>query len=469
MKHQKKNRPEQKPDAVDSTAEQVSEVAGQVKAEAVADDEAAPAEAPEGAPRKHCSGSLDCRCAKLHSYNWLEDIPGGYAESDLVEVQFKNTRKGYYRNSTNLPLEVGDMVAVEASPGHDIGMVTLTGKLVELRMRKAEGSRNQQEIRRVFRKARPADMEKYQEARAREDDTMIKARRIADDLNLNMKIGDVEYQGDGNKAIFYYIADERVDFRQLIKVLAETFKVRIEMKQIGARQEAGRIGGIGPCGRPLCCSQWMTNFVSVATNAARHQDISLNPQKLAGQCAKLKCCLNFEVNTYIEASKKMPSKDVRLETADATYFHFKTDLFKRLITYSTDKNVPANLVTISADRVFEIIELNRNGQKPLSLEPDGEKKEKPKADFGDILGGEDDISRFDKKKRKRKKGSKGGGQNGSKAAQSDGNQGQNQPKENQNRDNQSREQKQNKSGKPKDKNQRRRPKPNKENRNEESD
>ena len=469
MKHQKKNRPEQKPDAVDSTAEQVSEVVGQVKAEAVADDEAAPAEAPEGAPRKHCPGSLDCRCAKLHSYNWLEDIPGGYAESDLVEVQFKNTRKGYYRNSTNLPLEVGDMVAVEASPGHDIGMVTLTGKLVELRMRKAEGSRNQQEIRRVFRKARPADMEKYQEARAREDDTMIKARRIADDLNLNMKIGDVEYQGDGNKAIFYYIADERVDFRQLIKVLAETFKVRIEMKQIGARQEAGRIGGIGPCGRPLCCSQWMTNFVSVATNAARHQDISLNPQKLAGQCAKLKCCLNFEVNTYIEASKKMPSKDVRLETADATYFHFKTDLFKRLITYSTDKNVPANLVTISADRVFEIIELNRNGQKPLSLEPDGEKKEKPKADFGDILGGEDDISRFDKKKRKRKKGSKGGAQNGSKAAQSDGNQGHNQPKESQNRDNQPREQKQNKSGKPKDKNQRRRPKPNKENRNEESD
>ena len=376
----------------------------QSDAQALDFDERPADEAPLGAPHKCSRESLDCRCSKLHSFNWLEDIPGGYAESDLVEVQFKNTRKGYYRNTTNLPLEVGDMVAVEASPGHDIGMVTLMGKLVELRLRKAEGPKvKTEEIRRIFRKARPADMEKYHEARAREEDTMIRARRIADSLKLNMKIGDVEFQGDGNKAIFYYIADERVDFRQLIKVLAETFKVRIEMKQIGARQEAGRIGGIGPCGRPLCCSQWMTSFVSVATNAARSQDISLNPQKLAGQCAKLKCCLNFEVKTYIEASKKLPPRDVRLETADATFYHFKTDIFKRLITYSTDKSIPANLVTISADRVFKIIELNKAGQKPLSLVPDDDKKEKPKADFGDILGGEDDISRFDKKKRKRKK------------------------------------------------------------------
>lgn len=258
------------------------------------------------------------------------------------------------------------------------------------------------DIKRVFRKAKPADIEKYDEARAREDDTMIRARRIADDLNLNMKIGDVEYQGDGNKAIFYYIADERVDFRQLIKILAETFKVRIEMKQIGARQEAGRIGGIGPCGRPLCCSLWMTNFVSVATSAARYQDISLNPQKLAGQCAKLKCCLNFEVDAYMEASRRMPPRDVRLETADATYYHFKSDVFNRQITYSTDKSLAANLVTIDADRVFEIIALNKAGEKPLSLQREADSKPKERSAFGDILG-EDDLTRFDKKKKRKSK------------------------------------------------------------------
>ena len=358
---------------------------------------------PEAAntPKKKCCGG--CQRGKLHSFNWLEDIPGGYADSDLVEVQFKNTRKGFYRNSAHLPLEIGDVVAVEASPGHDIGTVTLTGKLVELSMRRAGVRSGTQgsEIKRVFRKAKPADIEKFDEARAREHDTMIRARRIADDLKLNMKIGDVEYQGDGNKAIFYYIADERVDFRQLIKILAETFKVRIEMKQIGARQEAGRIGGIGPCGRPLCCSQWMTNFVSVATSAARYQDISLNPQKLAGQCAKLKCCLNFEVDTYVEASKKMPPREVRLETADATYFHFKSDIFNRLVTYSTDKLLAANLVTIDADRVFEIIAMNKAGEKPLTLMREADVKPKEKGAFGDILG-DDDLTRFDNKKKKRK-------------------------------------------------------------------
>ncbi len=353
------------------------------------------------APKKKCCGG--CQRGKLHSFNWLEDIPGGYADSDLVEVQFKNTRKGFYRNSARLPLEIGDVVAVEASPGHDIGTVTLIGKLVELSMKRAgvrSGSQGP-EIRRVFRKAKPADIEKFDEARAREHDTMIRARRIAEDLKLNMKIGDVEYQGDGNKAIFYYIADERVDFRQLIKILAETFKVRIEMKQIGARQEAGRIGGIGPCGRPLCCSQWMTNFVSVATSAARYQDISLNPQKLAGQCAKLKCCLNFEVDTYVEASRKMPPREVRLETADATYFHFKSDIFNRLVTYSTDKSLAANLVTIDAERVFEIIAMNKAGEKPLTLMRETDVKPKEKAAFGDILG-DDDLTRFDNKKKKRK-------------------------------------------------------------------
>ena len=233
---------------------------------------------------------------------------------------------------------------------------------------------------------------------------MIRSRKIAEALNLDMKIGDVEYQGDGNKAIFYYIADERVDFRQLIKDLAEVFRVRIEMKQIGARQEAGRIGGIGPCGRALCCSSWMTNFVSVATSAARYQDISMNPQKLAGQCAKLKCCLNFEVDTYAEAVKRMPAKDIKLETADATYFHFKSDVFKREITYSTDKSIPANLVTIDVQRAFEIIAMNKNGEKPLKLQREGDEKqnERPK-EFGDIVG-QDSLTRFDNKKKKKRKG-----------------------------------------------------------------
>ena len=338
---------------------------------------------------------------KLHCFNWLDDIPGGAADSDLVEVQFKNTRKGFFRNSLHLPLAIGDIVAVEAAPGHDIGEVTLTGRLVDLQIRKA-GVKQDTEMRRVLRKAKPADLSRFEEAKAKENDTMIRARKIAEDLKLNMKIGDVEYQGDGNKAIFYYIADERVDFRHLIKVLAEAFKVRIEMKQIGARQEAGRIGGIGPCGRPLCCASWMTNFVSVGTAAARFQDISLNPQKLAGQCAKLKCCLNFEVDSYVEALKRMPPKEARLETADSTYYTFKYDVFKREITYSTDKSVAANLVTISADRAFEVIALNKDGEKPLSLLPDGEEKTYSGKQYNDILG-HDNINRFDSKKKKKRK------------------------------------------------------------------
>ncbi|MDE5751464.1 MAG: hypothetical protein K2H88_02375, partial [Duncaniella sp.] len=348
-----------------------------------------------------------CPRGKLHCFNWLDDIPGASDGYDIVEVQFKNTRKGYYRNSTNIPLERGDMVAVEAMPGHDIGMVTLTGRLVALQMRRA-GVKNEAEIKRVFRKAKPADLEKYEEARARENDTMIRARKIAESLNLNMKIGDVEYQGDGNKAIFYYIADERVDFRQLIKVLAETFKVRIEMKQIGARQEAGRIGGIGSCGRPLCCASWMTNFVSVGTSAARYQDISLNPQKLAGQCAKLKCCLNFEVDVYVESARQLPEKSVRLETADNTYFHFKTDIFKKEITYSTDKSMAANLVTIDAARAFEVIEMNRRGEKPLTLMREGQEQAKAKPKPID-LASQDDLTRFDKSKKKKKKKKKAAG------------------------------------------------------------
>lgn len=342
---------------------------------------------------------------KLDVYDWLKDLPETQQENDLVEVRFKNTRKGYYRNTAHLKLEVGDIVAVEASPGHDIGEVTLMGHLVPLQMRK-HASKHDVELKRVYRKAKPNDIEKYEEAKAREHSTMIRARKIAEDLGLNMKIGDVEYQGDGNKAIFYYIADDRVDFRQLIKVLADAFKVRIEMKQIGVRQEAGRIGGIGPCGRELCCAGWMTNFVSVATSAARYQDISLNPQKLAGQCAKLKCCLNFEVDAYVEARKKIPSREIELETKDNTYFFFKADIFSRQITYSTDKSIPANLVTIDAGRAFEIIALNRRGIKPERLERDGQEREPVRKEYQDVVG-QDSLTRFDNKKKKKK----GGGNN----------------------------------------------------------
>ncbi|MBM6670736.1 hypothetical protein H6B14_08185 [Phocaeicola coprophilus] len=343
---------------------------------------------------------------KLNTYDWLADIPAGEEAGDMVEVQFKNTRKGYYKNSNKLKLEKGDIVAVEASPGHDIGTVTLTGRLVPLQMKKAN-LKPDAEIRRIYRKAKPVDLEKYAEAKAKEHDTMIRSRQIAARLKLNMKIGDVEYQGDGNKAIFYYIADERVDFRQLIKVLAEAFHVRIEMKQIGARQEAGRIGGIGPCGRELCCATWMTNFVSVSTNAARIQDISLNPQKLAGQCAKLKCCLNYEVDAYVECTKRMPSREITLETKDATFYYFKADILKGQVSYSTDKNFAANLVTITGRRAFEVINMNRNGIKPDSLLEEAHTSE-PKRPV-DLLE-QESVTRFDKTKKNKKKKKSGQGQ-----------------------------------------------------------
>ncbi|MBO4870609.1 MAG: hypothetical protein J5565_01335 [Muribaculaceae bacterium] len=346
------------------------------------------------------AGGVNGRC-NLRSTNWLEDIPGEMNDFDIVEVHFKNTRRGFYRNSAGLDLHVGDMVAVEANPGHDIGQVAMTGKLVKLQMKRAN-LKPDAEILRVFRKAKSTDLERYEEAKSREVDTMIRSRKIAVDLGLKMKIGDVEYQGDGNKAIFYYIADDRVDFRQLIKVLADVFKIRVEMKQIGARQEAGRIGGIGPCGRPLCCASWMTSFVSVATSAARFQDISLNPQKLAGQCAKLKCCINFEVDSYVEAGKEMPSHDVVLETKDKQYFYFKADVLKREISYSTKKGVPENLVTLPIERVYEVISLNENGMKPDKLALDDVEREFEKNAFGDILT-QDAINRFDKKKKKSKK------------------------------------------------------------------
>ena len=336
---------------------------------------------------------------QLNTYDWLADLPDNNEETDLVEVQFKNTRKGYYHNVNNLDLKKGDLVAVESSPGHDIGVVTLTGQLVKLQVKKAN-LKSMDDIKRIYRIAKEQDIATWEEAKSREHATMIQSRQIAKDLGLKMKIGDVEYQGDGNKAIFYYIADERVDFRQLIKVLAEVFRVRIEMKQIGARQEAGRIGGTGPCGRELCCATWMKSFSSVSTNAARFQDISLNPQKLAGMCAKLKCCLNYEVDTYLEAGKKLPPKDAVLTTQDGDYYFFKQDILAGTVTYSTDKRLAANLETISAERANENIEMNKRGEKPAELndEETGLSAAKPK----DLIESED-ITRFDKAKKKKKK------------------------------------------------------------------
>ena len=364
-----------------------------------------------GPCRGLCAKGCGRQNKQLNTYDYLADIPGNAEATDLVEVQFKNTRKGYYHNSNRLPLEKGDIVAVEATPGHDIGVVTLTGRLVPLQIKKAN-LKSEQEIKRVYRKAKPVDMEKYEEAKSREHDTMIRSRQIAKELGLQMKIGDVEYQGDGNKAIFYYIADGRVDFRQLIKVLAETVHVRIEMKQIGARQEAGRIGGIGPCGRELCCATWMKNFVSVSTGAARYQDISLNPQKLAGQCAKLKCCMNYEVDTYVEAGKRLPSKEITLQTQDAEYYFFKADILAGLVTYSTDKHLAANLVTLTTARVFEIINMNRRGEKPQRLES-GEAAEPAKP--ADLVE-QESLTRFDKRRKNKGKRKDNGNPRGSQSS-----------------------------------------------------
>lgn len=335
---------------------------------------------------------------QLNVFDYRADIPGNAEATDLVEVQFKNTRKAYFRNDNRLPLVKGDMVAVESAPGHDIGTVSLTGSLVSLAMAKA-GVKPDSDLKRIYRKARPTDLEKYEEAKKKEQETMIGARQIAKDLELQMKIGDVEYQGDGLKAIFYYISDQRVDFRKLIRVLAETFHIRVEMKQIGARQEAGRIGGFGPCGRELCCATWKKNFASVSTSAARIQDLSTNPNKLAGQCAKLKCCLNYEVDQYIEAQKQLPAKDITLETQEATYYFFKADVLAGLVSYSTDKRLAANVVTITAKRAFEIIRQNKEGVKPLELI-----EGKPSAPTRPIdLAEQESITRFDRQRRRKKR------------------------------------------------------------------
>ena len=331
-------------------------------------------------------------CHKLTVYNWLKNIPPD-KNYDIFEVRFKNTRKGFYHNSNGLPLQNGDIVAVEASPGHDIGIISAVGPVAELKAIKAGIKLNEYEFKKIYRKAKSSDIEKWQEAVGLEYQTMIKSRKITASLKLNMKIGDVEYQGDRTKAIFYYIADDRVDFRELIKILAEEFHIRIEMRQIGARQEAGLIGGIGPCGRELCCAQWMHSFVSVATNAARYQEITINPQKLAGQCSKLKCCLNYELDTYIDALQDFPQIKEPIRTAQGDYFLQKTDVLKGLMWFSTDPTIAANLIAVPVSRVRELIDMNRRGEKADVLYIEKETNTKP--EFKNVLE-DDDITRFDK-------------------------------------------------------------------------
>jgi cell fate regulator YaaT (PSP1 superfamily) len=300
---------------------------------------------------------------KLDSFNWLKDLPETASENEIVEIRFKNTRKGFFRNVNSLRLEIGDVVAVEASPGHDIGRVSMTGRLVREQLKELKALPSLEEMKKVYRKAKAVDIQKWEEAKKLETPTMLRSRKISEELKLNMKIGDVEYQGDKTKAIFYYIADERVDFRQLIKVLADEFKVRIEMRQIGARQEAGRIGGIGSCGRELCCSTYITNFISVTTTHAKYQELSLNPQKLAGQCGKLKCCLNFEVDCYVDAQRSFPPKEIPLETKETTAYFLKMEVHKGLYWYTTDQHSTANMIAIPVSRVKEIQALNKKGQK----------------------------------------------------------------------------------------------------------
>ena len=338
-------------------------------------------------------------CYKLHETDWLEEYPNTIP-TDIFEVRFKNTRRSYFQNVNNLDLKRGDIVAVEAQPGHDIGIVSLTGDMVAKQMRRVGFNPHNGEFKKIFRKARPYDIERWQEAIALEHETMIASRQIAAEMGLDMKIGDVEYQGDKMKAIFYYIADQRVDFRELIKVFAERFHIRIEMKQIGARQEAGRIGGIGACGRELCCASWMPSFSSVTTNAARMQEISLNPQKLAGQCSKLKCCLMYEYDAYADARRTIPRLREPLQALDGEYHLIKIDPLAGTMSFSTSKNTIANLTTLSTERVKAIIAMNRAGEKPESLI--GDEAEAPTAE-PTYRSEEDSIDRFDNKGRRNKR------------------------------------------------------------------
>lgn len=338
-------------------------------------------------------------CDKLTVYDWLGnmEIPAGQKKFDCVEVRFKNGRKEYYRNTNDLSIVMGDVLAVEGTPGHDIGTVSLTGELVRLQMRKRKIDHESQEVKKIYRKASQADIEKWQRAQEREVPTMYKARELALKGKLNMKISDVEFQGDNNKAIFYYTANGRVDFRMLIKDLAREFGVRIEMKQIGARQEAARLGGIGSCGRELCCTTWLTDFRSVNTAAARYQQLALNPQKLAGQCGKLKCCLNYELDAYLEEFKSFPDTNVRLKTEKGEARFVKMDIFRGVMWYCYTGEFSA-FIELNRDAVSEIIKKNKAGEKPKCLEDFCEdKKEAERLDFKNVVG-QDDLRRFDKNK-----------------------------------------------------------------------
>ena len=354
------------------------------------------------------TGETNCTyregCCKLSDRNWLKGNDDG-TYPNLFEVRFKNTRKGIYINDSGQNVKTGDMVIVEAVNGHDLGIVTLEGPVVGRQMRSRGINPETTEFRKIYRKARQLDIEKWQEAIAREQDTMIKARRIAAEMGLEMKIGDVEFQGDGTKAIFYYIADGRVDFRQLIKVFAEEFHIRIEMKQIGARQEAGLIGGLGICGRELCCANYITSFQSISTSAARCQDLSLNPQKLAGQCGKLKCCLNYEVATYMDAQSRIPRVSEPLEFRDGLAYLRKTDILREIMYFSYDKSSDADLYPLDASEVREIIKMNRNGQKPESL------RSEPEPSIPEFITavGDDSITRFDAPKKNRSRSGRGSG------------------------------------------------------------
>ncbi len=344
-------------------------------------------------------------CGKLDSFNWIRELTDNFDIPDIVEVRFKNTRKEIYRNVNGLRLKRGDFVAVEASPGHDLGIITLAGEIVEKQLAKTKFDPRIDELKKVYRKAKPADIEKWEEAIDLEHSTMLKARSIVEQLRLGMKIGDVEYQGDKTKAIFYYIADERVDFRELIKVLAETFRIRIEMRQIGARQEAGRIGGIGTCGRELCCASFITNFVSVSTQAARIQEIALNPTKLAGQCGKLKCCLNYEVDSYSDARKDFPDRNISLRITAGKAIHQKTDVYRGVMWYSvdTDKAAPV-FVPVPVERVREIIALNRKNVFPDTLlEAYHQVETEEPGQFKDVVG-QESITRFEKQNKGKRKG-----------------------------------------------------------------
>ena len=360
------------------------------------------------------NGELDCNyrqgCCKLEVYDWLQGVSQEQYK-DYFEVRFKNTRKGIYVNASGQSVKTGDLVIVEAATGHDLGIVTLEGAIVARQMKCKRINPETYEFKKIYRKAKLFDIERWQEAIAREHETMIRSRQIAAELGLEMKIGDVEFQGDGSKAIFYYIADGRVDFRQLIKVFAEEFRIRIEMKQIGARQEAGLIGGLGVCGRELCCSNYISGFQSITTSAARVQDLSLNPQKLAGQCGKLKCCLNYETAVYMDAQSRIPKIYEPLEFEDGLAYLMKTDILREIMYFSYDKSSLANLYPLYAEDVWDIIKMNRRGEKPESLKVD----DVPAAPEFVTAVGDDAINRFDEARKRKKKKKKPAQKQGPKA------------------------------------------------------